>query len=238
MRWRHLSLVGLLATFATLAILTPALILSLAAVRDPLPWQRLSEAGEAFGAVSAGVSAVALLGVVTSLMIQQQQNRMMEEQTVRQRHFDLVRLTMENPKFLYAWGVRPDADDDPELLGFGNLIVSHWLMLWRIRNIDEETLRRNAAGYFAGSVGRDHWQRGGPGWATPDRRTERFVEIMNDEFRRAVSQGPPISVPPSRAGRPATSRKNWRLVTEIAIAGMAILAVRQAGRRQDPARRT
>jgi hypothetical protein len=223
-------LVGLLAAFTALVILAPALVLALMAMHDPLPWQRLSDVGQAFGAVSAVVSAIALLGVVTSLVIQQRQNRMTEEQTVRQRHFELVRITMEDPKFLYVWGDLPEVGYDPALLGFGNLVVSHWLMLWRIGNIDEETLRRNAAAYFAGSVGRDHWQHGGPGWSTPDRRAERFVSIMSEEYHKAVSAGPPASVPPPVAGRPEAPRNGWRLVTGLALVSAAVFAARQLRR--------
>lgn len=237
MRWRHVPLFGLLAAFAAVVIVAPALVLVLVATRDSVPWQRLGDVGEAFGAVSAVVSAIALLGVVTSLVIQQRQNRVMEEQTVRQRHFELVRLTIEHPEFRYAWGERPDADNDASLLVFGNLIVAHWLMLWRIRNIDEKTLRRSAAGYFAGSVGRRHWQRGGPDWATPDRRAEQFVAILNEEYRKAVSAGPPVSIPPPATRRREASGNRWWLAAGIAMAGAAILAARQAGRRRGPPRR-
>jgi hypothetical protein len=40
---------------------------------------RLSDVGQAYGAVSAVVSGLALLGVAVSLVIQQRQNRMTEE---------------------------------------------------------------------------------------------------------------------------------------------------------------
>lgn len=232
MRRRHVPLVGLLAVFAALVIVAPALVLVSVALRDPVPWQRLGDVGEAFGAVSAVVSAIALLGVVTSLVIQQQQNRVMEEQTVRQRHFELVRLTIEKPEFLYAWGEMPDPDIDPALLGFGNLVVSHWLMLWRIRRIGDESLRRHAADYFAGSVGRRHWQRSGPHWSAPDRRDEQFVAIMNEEYRKAVSAGPPVSVPPPVAGRREASGIGWRLAAGIAMAGAAAFAALRAGCRR------
>jgi hypothetical protein len=231
MRWRRIPSVVLLVVLAVLVVLTPVVVLVLIALKGRLSWQRLGEVGEAFGAVSAVVSAMALLGVVTSLVIQQRQNRVTEEQTVRQRHFELVRLTMEEPKFLYAWGYQPERDHDPALLGFGNLIVSHWYMLWRIRNIDEEALRRNVAVYFGGSVGRNHWRRAGPDWATPDRRARQFVAILDQEYRRAVSAGPPSSVPPPAPARPATSRKEWRLVAGAAMAGATFLMARQAGRR-------
>jgi Family of unknown function (DUF6082) len=228
MRRRHVPVVGLLAALAALAVL--ASVLTLVTLPRRVSWQRLSDVGQAFGAVSAVVSAIALVGIVTSLVIQQKQNRVMEEQTVRQRHFELVRLTMDDPKFLDVWGARPDVDYDPALLGFATLVVSHWLMLWRIGNIDEEALRRNATAYFAGGIGRDHWRRSGPGWSTPDRQAERFVAIMDEEYRRALSAGPPLGIPPPLGRERESPRNDWPLIAGLALAVAAAAAARQIKR--------
>jgi hypothetical protein len=219
-RGRRLALVGSLLLLVAMVIFSPALMVLAAGY--PLPWQQLGDVGQAYGAVSAIVSALALLGIAVSLVIQQRQNRMMEEQAVRQRHSELVRLTIEDQRFLYSWGAVPTSDSDPALLGFSNLIVSHWLMLWRIRNIDEATLRRNAQAFFAGSVGRDHWRHSGPGWATPDRRSTRFVAIMTEELEKAVAAGPPLSVPPAGIGKPVSAARPARSAGTIVIAGLAI----------------
>jgi hypothetical protein len=228
MRQRHVPVVGLLAALAALAVLAP--VLTLATIPERISWQRLSDVGQAFGAMSAVVSAIALVGIVTSLVIQQKQNRVMEEQTVRQRHFELVRLTMDDPKFLDVWGARPDVDYDPALLGFATLVVSHWLMLWRIGNIDEVALRRNAAAYFAGSIGRDHWQRSGPGWSTPDRLAERFVAIMDEEYRQAISADPPLGIPPPPGRGREPPRNDWPVIVGLALAVAAVAAAREIRR--------
>ncbi|WP_433077939.1 DUF6082 family protein [Dactylosporangium sp. CA-052675] len=198
-RGRRLALAGLLLLVVAFVVLSPALMV--AAAGYPLPWQRLGDVGQAYGAVSAIISALALLGVAVSLVIQQRQHRMTEEQFVRQRHAELVRLTLDNDKYLFSWGEVPPPGYDTALLGFSNLIVSYWLMLWRIGNIDETTLRRNARRLFNGQVGRDQWRLGGPDWTTPDGRSARFVAIMDEELQAAVAGGPPTSVPP-RSGPP------------------------------------
>jgi hypothetical protein len=182
-----------------LIMASPALMLL--AIKLPLPWGQLSDVGQAYGAASAVMSGLALLGVAVSLVIQQRQNRMTEEQTVRQRHFDLVRLTLNDLKFLYSWGFEPEVDYDPALVGFGTLILTHWLMLWRIGHIDESTLRTNARAFFRGQVGRDHWRHGGDSWPANDGRDRRFVHILTEEYRRAVDDGPPSVVPPQH-GQP------------------------------------
>src|SRR5262249_16694631 len=140
---------------AGVVLMTTSPALMLLTVQLPLPWARLSDVGQDYGTVSAIVSGLALLGVAVSLVMQQWQNRMTEEQTVRERHFDLIQLTLEDLKFLYSWGFAPDVDYDPALIGFSNLILTHWSMLWRIGHVDERTLRSNAAVFFAGQVGRD-----------------------------------------------------------------------------------
>src|SRR4051812_15048037 len=113
MRGRRFLLPGLLVLVVAAVILSPGLMVL--AVGYPLPWARLGDVGQAYGAVSALVSALALLGVAVSLVIQQRQNRMVEEQAVRQRHSELVRLTLEDERFLYSWGEMPVVDYDPAL---------------------------------------------------------------------------------------------------------------------------
>jgi hypothetical protein len=188
-----------LLVLAGLLLVTASPGLMLLAVQLPLPWGQLSDVGQAYGAVSAVMSGLALLSVAGSLVIQQRQNRMTEEQTVRQRHFDLVRLTLDDLKFLYSWGFAPDVEYDPALVGFSNLILTHWLMLWRIGHVDERMLRSNARVFFAGEVGRDHWRRDGGTWPAIDRRDKQFIDVLNDEYRRAIEMGPPTVVPPRRA---------------------------------------
>jgi hypothetical protein len=166
-------------------------------VQAPLPWPDLGNAGQAYGAVSALVSGAALLAVGVSLLMQQRQTRTTEEQAVRQRHFDLVNLTLHDLKFLHSWGRLPKLEYDPALLGFANLIVNHWFMLWRINRMTETALRENARNFFAGHVGRDYWRRSGPRWPATDRANRTFAGIMRQEFDRAADSGPPESIPPS-----------------------------------------
>jgi hypothetical protein len=188
-----------------LITVSPALLLL--AVQIRLPWSRLGDAGQAYGAASAVLSGLALLGVAVSLVIQQRQNRMTEEQTVRQRHFELIRLTLNDLKYLNSWGFASNVDYDPALIGFSNLILTYWLMLWRIGHVDEDVLRSSARTFFAGQVGRDHWQQDGKTWPAAESRDRRFVEILNEEYRRAIEAGPPSVVPPKRVPGVPDSRR-------------------------------
>jgi hypothetical protein len=192
-RNREVLAVAIVAT-VVLACGLPSLMVLILLL--PLPWERLSDVGQAYGSASAVFSGLALLGVGISLLIQQRQNRTVEVTAVRQRHFELVRLTMEDLKYLYSWGERPPVRYDPALLGFGNLIVTHWWMLWRIGHLGEPELRGHAQRFFAGEVGRDYWRSNSAVWPMPDGSTQRFVAIMSAEFEKANAGGPPTVLPP------------------------------------------
>ena len=53
---------------------------------------------------SAMLSAIALLGVVGSLLYQARQNRTQQQQFVRSLQFDLFRMSLEDPSLRHAWG--------------------------------------------------------------------------------------------------------------------------------------
>src|SRR6266536_2893354 len=91
-RRRSLMLGPALAAVCALIVASPLLMAWVARIR--LPWRDLGDIGQAYGAVSAVVSGLAICGVAASLIMQQRQNRTTELHTVRQRHFDLVRLTL------------------------------------------------------------------------------------------------------------------------------------------------
>jgi hypothetical protein len=59
-------------------------------------WARLSNVGQAYGGVSAVLSALAFCGIAVSLAFQWQQVRISQVVASRERHFELVRLTAEH----------------------------------------------------------------------------------------------------------------------------------------------
>jgi hypothetical protein len=68
-----------------------------AASRTGLDWNRLSDIGQAFGGVSAVLSALAFCAIAASLLLQWRQLRMTTVIAARERHFDLVRLAVDDP---------------------------------------------------------------------------------------------------------------------------------------------
>lgn len=70
-------------------------------------WQRLSEIGQAYGGISAILSAVAVIGVVVSLAIQSKSAVLDREQAMRTMHFDLLALALSDSDLLTAFALEP-----------------------------------------------------------------------------------------------------------------------------------
>ncbi|MEV6487650.1 DUF6082 family protein [Actinoplanes sp. NPDC051633] len=159
----------------------------------PLDWQDLSNVGQAYGAISAVLSGIALCGITASLLMQRQQYRLSEHQSVRQRHHDLIKMTFEDPSLKACWGESSSGTGLTENeAAYCNLIVDYWHMLWRISQINSENLQRIASSFFNGEVGRTYWSVYGKNWLSDgDRRTAAFRAILDIELARAIAGGPP-----------------------------------------------
>jgi hypothetical protein len=162
-------------------------------------WTQLSDFGQAYGAASAVLSALALCGIAYSLLLQSMQTRTSQIYALSQRQLDLVRFTLEHPEFAYSWGESPHAENYA-LRSFSNLIVTHWLMLWRVGDIDEPSLRAMASRFFRGSVARAFWEEIGPRWIrNPLQRDRLFLRILDDALHDAERTGPAQYDPQSSA---------------------------------------
>lgn len=60
-------------------------------------WAALSDIGQAYGGISAILSAIALSGISLSLLLQYRQHRAEVLYSLNQRQFDLVRYALDNP---------------------------------------------------------------------------------------------------------------------------------------------
>jgi hypothetical protein len=192
------AVVGLVA----LVVASPLLLAW--AASWPIAWHQLSEVGQAYGTISAVLSALAFSGVAVSVFMQREQYRVSEQQAVRQRQFELLKFSMENPRYMDVWGAhppgsRPDPQHEPELRAFANLILSHWYMLWRIGNVSELELRAVTRNFFRGAIGHEFWSRSGSSWILgPDPLARRFLQVLNEEYANAEAEGPPVPATPDR----------------------------------------
>jgi len=212
----------LMIMLSSFALAVGAVALALAApfamswmAKWQLDWSELSDVGQAYGGVSALLSALALCAIAGSLILQQRQTKTAQVVAVTERHHDLLRLALEHPEFIYVdspTGVRADL---PMVL-YSNLTVSHWAMMWELGLLDEALLRKAASALFRHNTASVWWASIGPDWtrgrATPG--GTKFVRILMDEYKRLIDE-PPIPLRDPDQGSPIEtdrlhSQKTWR----------------------------
>jgi uncharacterized membrane protein len=152
-------------------------------------WERLSFIGQTYGAASAIISVLALVGIVLTLSYQAREAKLAREETRRQAVGDLLRMAMEDPDLDECWGPVPPPDDPKtrKQLLYTNMIVSEWSLSFETRALPEARLRAIANEMFQGQAGRDYWQsaREARLSTSAGHRERRFHEILDEEYERA-----------------------------------------------------
>ncbi|TQN28822.1 hypothetical protein FHX37_4187 [Haloactinospora alba] len=152
-------------------------------------WERLSFVGSTYGAVSALIATLALVGVVFTLVLQARETKRAVEETRRQATSDLLKMAMEDPDLDACWGPVPEPNDPVTRKQrlYTNMIVGQWATAFETRTLPEQRLRAIANEMFHGEPGQAFWAESREAWlANPANDTERrFTEILDEEYRRA-----------------------------------------------------
>jgi hypothetical protein len=194
-----------------------------------MDWPRLSNVGQTYGGVSALLTALALIGVVISILYQVHGVNIAREQARRTFHNELLRMELDNPVYMEAlgapWGMQIAADyDSLRKFNFIHMWVSFWQSRYVLNEMPEAELRAEAAsGLFRGTAGRSYWA------ATRAIRMEiatgralQFSRILEEEYDKAVAKGPPKDILLS----PKTERATGRSLQERALTeGGTILCI-------------
>lgn len=113
-RTRNRSTRSTLTTAVVLLIAATAVALigvspiALGAFHGPTDkWERFSFIGQTYGAASAIVSVLALVGIVMTLSYQARETKLAREETRRQAVSDLLKMAMEDPDLDECWGPVP-----------------------------------------------------------------------------------------------------------------------------------
>jgi hypothetical protein len=121
------------ATIALVALLAIVLVVVSPFVMGALDngktdWDRLSSIGQSYGAISALLSAAALIGVAATLGLGARQLRDGRRATVRHFHLELLKMALEDRRFVDVWGSKgtsPNLDDD--VVVYCNLVFNYLL---------------------------------------------------------------------------------------------------------------
>lgn len=94
--------VGVLALVAA----SPLALKSLGSIRG-LNWVQLSYIGQTYGAASALLTGLALIGVSSSIILQARAVNASREQSSREHHARLVEMALKDPVYQRAWAADP-----------------------------------------------------------------------------------------------------------------------------------
>lgn len=148
-------------------------------------WRELSDVGQAYGGISAILSGLAFCGIASSLLLQWRQVRLTQLLTTRERHFELVKLGLEDPS-LRPPGSSGESAAEIRQWAYFNLWVSHWAMLWDTGSTSSVQLRRNFDGLFCDEAALDWWGKFGLSWNTDTGKHPRaFMAIAHEAYRDA-----------------------------------------------------
>ena len=239
----RIAVLILAAAILALVIASPIALQRIADLHG-IKWIRLSNVGQTYGAVSALLTALALGGVVASLLYQARDVKTAREQTSRTIHQELMKMEMEDPFYMTIMGAptmasRQQTDyDSLRRHHFIHLWVSFWEGQYVLREMSDSYLRdlvrRNL---FVSRAGRQYWSvsrkiklEGSEG------RHLRFNRIVDEEYNQAIAMGPPMTISLiNNPGNviPDVSSQRSRVESGILICaatGGAILAGRLLGR--------
>jgi hypothetical protein len=182
-------------------LLSPLAIYDLVAVHHT-NWERLSYVGQTYGAVSALLDALALAGVVVSVLLQVRESALSRVQADRSRHFDLIRMAMEDPLLMQAFHSLSHSDEASRLNAYFSLLIKNLQMMWDSRDIEEDELRANLADLLVTEAGWRYWQEFchvRMALFTDRRRQQQFIQIIDEVSRTPGRSGRPEAGAPRRA---------------------------------------
>ena len=229
------AVVLLVIATVTVVVLSPWGLRILARVQG-MNWPELSNIGQSYSAAAALLSALALIGVALSLLSQNRDSRVALEQTVRSQHRDLVRMGFDSSLMWVVSGSRGLRSEDPELRAlqrrYANLWVQHWASMYELGVMSETAVRTELRkSLFSGDVGRDYWANTSrSSYYNGTRRIRRYYQIVNDEYNKAVSAGPPEkiytkSIRTSAAPDASSIASNAGMIGLSAAAGAALATI-------------
>jgi hypothetical protein len=150
------SVVGVVLAALFVVALSP-FVLRAVAFWPGMDWAKLSNIGQAYGAVSALVAALALTGVAASIFVQIREVRHNRWEAGRARHFELMRIAMDDSFYRQVFSVGGIPEDVARLSGYINMILEYWTMLWEFGDATEYQLRKDLKDILATNAGRTYW---------------------------------------------------------------------------------
>jgi Family of unknown function (DUF6082) len=126
-----------------------------------MDWARLSNVGQTYGAISALTAALALAGVAISIGMQAREARYDRWEAGHARHFEIMRIAMEDPLYRQVFAFPKVSGDMAALFGYINLVLRFWATLWEFGGLTEYQLRNDLSSLLTTEAGRTYWRANG-----------------------------------------------------------------------------
>lgn len=219
------------AAFLVLVTFSPLMLRTLAGAFG-LNWNLLSDVGQTYGAVSALVTALALVGVAISLLYQARDVSAARSHAIRTFQFELLRMELTDADLMQAsgapWGFA--IPRDYEMLRqyiFANMWLSFWEDQFLLREMSPMIVRLSLRELFTGEPAREYWKQvRGNRLSSNEGRTLRYLRIVDEEYRTALGTAPAVAL-----GKAARRRGNSgalgtlnRRVTAVGVASACFAA--------------
>lgn len=246
MRYRmKIALIAIIVIAVVIGILFAPVGLELLG-KENRNWTLLGNVGQAYGGISAVISALALIGVIGTLLIQAHQHTLDRMTAVRGRQAQIYSVIREDP-LLYGQVLGYSGEESAvRRRTFRIELLQYYSMGFETGLLTGAVLRSDVfAGFFRYEENRQFWEMVNSEWltATSGRKRRKFVRIANEELAYAKSTGPglPVSPPPSESGEASLNRKSgWQrptLAGATAAAGIVFLLSRRRFGQQSYRRR-
>ncbi|HKT04895.1 MAG TPA: DUF6082 family protein [Rugosimonospora sp.] len=187
---RRLARVLIALAALVLICLSPLALLAIDTNR--IDWNRLSSIGQSYGAISAVLSAAAVGGVAVTLILQNEQAKDARRFAVREMHRELLRMAIDRPGLLDAWGPFPARDTaTPELAVYTNLVVNYLVLLHQTGAAKVDEIRAHARFMATGEWPQQYWSATAETWrAAFSGADNEIINVIDDEFQRARTHNP------------------------------------------------
>ncbi|BBH70950.1 hypothetical protein ACTI_76350 [Actinoplanes sp. OR16] len=171
-------LLVLLAVVLILVVFSPLMMRWLSPDGEA-DWSQLSNVGQAYGGVSAVLSALAICGVGVTLLLQNRQTRAEQLLAIKDRQLEILRLSLEKPELTVRNELSPRTTETIMLDMHSNLWVQNWELLWQLDFIDDDAVRGHATWLFMDSRRHAWWELYGPTWTDNARYFKKPGQFMN-----------------------------------------------------------
>jgi hypothetical protein len=202
-------------------------------------WGRPVGIGQAYTALSALVSSLALVGVTVSLLYQARAGRTAREQSIRSLQQQLIIMEMEDPTLMTAigapWGL-PIAPESARIREY--LYVHMWTSFWAgnfvVGEISTAAARKMArAELLSSTAGRAYWSAVRENvLSTNEGKYQRFARIVDEEYWEIIRNGIPVN-DPVKVTHQVSGHDNGRknMLRQVMLAGAMLVTGVVAGRK-------